>query len=76
MPVIAAIPIETDRNKTVVPVTVGSRRLRLILDTGQASDGILIFNMDRIDPDILGPSVAATIRGAGSGPGSNVLVFE
>jgi hypothetical protein len=76
VPVIAEIPIETERNKTIVPVMVGSRRLRLILDTGYASDGILIFNRDKIDPDALGPSVAATVPGAGSGTGSNALVFE
>ncbi len=75
-PVIAEIPIETNRNKTVVPVTFGGRRLRLILDTGYTSDGILIFNRDKIDTDALGPSVAATIPGAGSGIGSNALVFE
>ncbi len=75
-PLIAEIPIETDHNKTIVPVTLGGRRLRLILDTGHASDGILIFNRDKIDTDALGPSVAATVPGAGSGTGSNALVFE
>ena len=73
---IAEIPIETVRNKTIVPVTVGGRKLRLILDTGYASDGILIFDRNKIDTDALGPSVAATVPGAGSGTGSNALVFE
>ena len=52
---IAEIPIETVRNKTIVPVTVGDRKLRLILDTGYASDGILIFDRRKIDSDTLGP---------------------
>jgi hypothetical protein len=75
-PVIAEIPIETARNKTIVPVTAGGRKLRLILDTGNASDGILIFDRDKVDTEILGPAMIATVSGAGSGTGSNALVFE
>ncbi len=74
--VVAEIPIVVERNKTIAPVAAGGASLRLILDTGHASDGILIFSTERVDTSGFGPPTTATIVGAGSGTGSSGLVFE
>jgi hypothetical protein len=74
--VVAEIPITVERNKTIVPVTAGGASLRLILDSGHSHDGILIFGADKVDTTSFGPSFAATATGAGSGNGSNALVFD
>ncbi|MGZ5441356.1 MAG: aspartyl protease family protein [Thermoanaerobaculia bacterium] len=64
--VVATIPIEIARNKTIVPVNVDGVPLRLILDTGMAGEGILIFHREKIDTSI-GRWSPAEMRGAGPG---------
>ncbi len=74
--VVAEIPITVEHNKTIVRVAAGGSSLRLILDSGMASDGILIFDKDKIDTTAFGPLRGAAVGGAGSGPGSTVLVGD
>jgi hypothetical protein len=76
------------QEKTVVPLTVsGSRSLvsarvgdvvipDLLLDTGFASDGLLIYNPDYRKTLDLEEALEITIRGAGSGEGSKALMLE
>ena len=62
------IPITTTRNKTQLLVRVGSSRdLRIILDSGMAFDGILIYNPDLRDSIKLVNPIEAQVGGAGSG---------
>lgn len=64
--VVATVPIEIERNKTIVPVTADGVPLRLILDTGMAGEGILIFHREKIDTST-GRWSTAEMRGAGPG---------
>jgi hypothetical protein len=73
---IAEVPFTVERNKVIVPVSAGGEVLRLILDTGHASDGILIFGSDRADTAAFGPAASAVIQGAGAGGGSAARLFE
>jgi hypothetical protein len=73
---LAEIPIQLERNKIIVPVCAGGTSLRLILDSGQAFDGILIFDRDKIDTTVFNGLRAGTIGGAGAGSGSPALVAE
>ncbi len=71
---IASIPITVERNKTILPVSVGrSDSLRLILDTGMAYDGILLFNVDKVDTSVFDHLLRMRIGGAGGGSGSEAL---
>ncbi len=74
--IVAEVPIAVERNKTIVPVTAGGARLRLILDSGHPLDGILIFRSGGVDTSGFGPPATATVAGAGPGTGSSGLVFE
>lgn len=72
--IIASIPIIVERNKTIVPVSVGrSDSLRLILDTGMANDGILLFDIDKVDTTVLNRLAWYQIGGAGGGRSSAAL---
>ncbi len=72
--VLAEIPIELDRNKTIVPVMVGSSGpFRLILDTGMAYDGILLFDSARVDVTQFDELMPVQVGGAGSGSASQAL---
>ena len=72
--VLAEVPIELVGNKTVVPVMVGSSGpFRLILDTGMAYDGILLFDSARVDVSQFDEIVGVRVPGAGSGSASHAL---
>ena len=71
--VVAEIPIAVERNKTVVPVTVGGTSLRLILDTGMYNDGCLIFHRDKVDVGAFARLQRVQVAGAGAGDASEAL---
>lgn len=73
---IIEIPFTVERNKVIVPVSAGGKVLRMILDTGHASDGILIFGSDRADATAFGPEASAVVPGAGAAGGSAARLFE
>jgi len=60
------IPFELMRNKIIVPVRVnGSRELKIILDTGMPSQGLLIFDPQLTQELKLAGSARYLIDGAG-----------
>ena len=61
----------------ILPVTVGgSRPLSIILDSGMAFDGVLIYNSALADSIELRSPFQATLGGAGSGPPQTALVAD
>lgn len=72
--VLAEIPIELERNRTIIPVSVGSSSpLRLILDTGMAYDGIALFDTASVDLSQFDSLTRVQIRGAGPGGAAHAL---
>jgi len=72
--ILADIPIELARNKTIIPVTIGaSSPLRLILDSGMHYDGILIFDREKVDLNSFKHLVEVQLRGAGQGGATRAL---
>jgi hypothetical protein len=64
-------------NKVLLPVTIGgSRPLSIILDSGMAFDGVLIYNSALADSIELRNPFQATLGGAGSGPPQTALVAD
>lgn len=64
-------------NKVLLPVTVGgSRPLKIILDSGMAYDGLLIYNSALADTIRLPNPFRASVGGAGSGPPQTALVAD
>ncbi len=71
------IPFELMRNKIIVPVRVnGSRELKIILDTGMPSQGLLIFDPQLTQELKLAGSARYLIDGAGRGTVSYALKSE
>lgn len=71
----SSIPINTQRNRTVLPVNVGdSRTLKILLDTGMSFDGLLIYNKSLIDSIKLNSPMEIRVPGAGSGEPSTALM--
>jgi hypothetical protein len=61
----------------ILPATVGgSRPLQIILDSGMAYDGLLIYNSALVDSIDLPNPVRANVGGAGSGPPATALVAD
>jgi hypothetical protein len=72
--IVAVIPIELERNKTIIPVSVGSSgSLRLILDSGMSYDGLLLFDTAKVDLTQFDQLAEAQIRGAGQGDAARAL---
>jgi len=72
--VLAEIPIELERNRTIIPVSVGSSGpLRLLLDTGMAYDGITLFDTASVDLSQFDHLARVQIRGAGPGGAAQAL---
>jgi len=70
-----AIPIEVQRNKTILPVKVGnSRILKILLDTGMSFDGLLIYNPDLKGKLVLNDAFEVKVPGAGKGKPSTALM--
>lgn len=75
--VVAEFLIELGRDRTVVPVTVGSSGpFGLVLDTGMPYDGILLYDTAGIDLTAFAQLARVQMRGAGDGGVSHGLSDE
>lgn len=71
------LPFRLRANQTLLPIRVnGSRPLNLILDTGMAFDGVLVYDPSLRDSIELVDQVAVQVPGAGSGPPSVALMSD
>lgn len=71
------IPIKMERNKTILPVTIGGiGPLKILFDSGMSFDGLMIYNPDLRDSIILNKSIAVQIPGAGSGAPSTAIMDD
>lgn len=68
-------PIKMERNKTILPVTIGDvGPLNILFDSGLSFDGLMIYNPDLRDSIRLNNSIEVQIPGAGSGAPSIALM--
>jgi len=68
-------PIKMERNKTILPVTIGEvGPLDVLFDSGLSFDGLMIYNPDLRDSIRLNNSIEVQIPGAGSGAPSTALM--
>jgi len=71
----SSIPINTQRNRTVLPVKVGdTRTLRILLDTGMSFNGLIIYNNLLADSITLNNPMEIKLSGAGDGEPSTALM--
>lgn len=71
------IPFELARNKVILPVRVNdSRTLKIILDSGMPSQGVILFRKELGDELNLEGAERLQIRGAGQGKESYALRAE
>jgi hypothetical protein len=71
------IPIKVERNKTILPVTIGDTRpLKVLLDSGMSFDGLIIYNPDLKDSIKLKKEMQVKISGAGGGEPSTALMDD
>jgi hypothetical protein len=76
-PASKTIPFELIRNKIILPLRMNdSRVLKVILDTGMPSQGVLLFDPDLADGVELTDAKRYEIRGAGQGETSYALRVE
>ena len=69
-----AIEINSQRNRTVIPVMVDSLEFQILLDTGMAFDGLLIYNKELASSIQLNNPIKVRIPGAGDGPPSEAVM--
>lgn len=68
-------PIKMERNKTILPVTIGDvGPLDILFDSGLSFDGLMIYKPDLRDSIRLNNSIEVQIPGAGSGAPSTALM--
>jgi len=73
----SVIPLKVERNKSYVTVKVGNVVTPgILLDTGFAFDGLMIYNPDYRDSLDLTAAVEVRIGGAGSGEASKALMID
>jgi hypothetical protein len=71
------IPIKMERNKTILPVTIGDvGPLEILFDSGMSFDGLMIYNPDLRDSINLNKSIAVQLPGAGSGAPSTAIMDD
>jgi hypothetical protein len=72
-----SIAIKVARNKTMVAVKIGNLLIPdIILDTGFAYDGVMIYNPAYIDSLDLSRAIEVQLGGAGSGEDSKALMID
>lgn len=75
--VVAEFPVALSWNKTIVPVTVGtSSPLQVILDSGMAYDGILLFDSSKVNLTQFRRLTSAQVPGAGRGGASAAVTDD
>lgn len=68
------IPFRLERNKIILPVTIGdSRELKVILDTGMSFEGLLVYSTEGI---ALENGIEVLVPGAGADEPSKALMAE
>ncbi len=71
------IPINSERNITLVTVKIGNVEIpKILLDTGLPFDGVMIYNPDYRDSFDLSNAVRVKIGGAGDEEGSYALILD
>lgn len=71
------IPIKMERNKTIIPVTVGNiGPLKIVLDTGMPFEGLVIYNSDLKDSIKFNREMQVRIPGVGDGEPSIALMDD
>lgn len=70
------VPIRMRAHKVELPVELGGRTLHLVLDTGMAYEGLLLYDGAKLDSAGRAHAARARIGGAGDGPGSTALVAD
>jgi hypothetical protein len=74
---IQPIPITVDRGRTILPVKTGtSGTLDVILDSGMAFDGLLIYNRKLAKHLDLENAIEVLVPGAGDGDPAKALMLE
>ena len=68
------IPIQTERNRTVIPVIIDDVELKILLDTGMTFDGLMVYNPELAEAINLKSPIKVRVPGAGSGPPSEALM--
>jgi len=72
-----AIPIKLERNKTIIPVSIGDiGPLKIVLDTGMPFEGLIIYNPDLKDSIKLKKEIQVRIPGVGRGEPSIALMDD
>lgn len=73
----SVIPLEIERNKSLVTVKIGNVVIpKILLDTGFAFDGLMIYNPDYNDSLDLRSAREVRIGGAGSGEASRASMID
>jgi hypothetical protein len=71
------IPIQFERNRTLIPVRIGnSRTLKIILDTGMTFDGLLLYNPALRDSIDIRNAINVRVPGAGNAEPSEALMMD
>ncbi|MDD4645774.1 MAG: hypothetical protein PHY99_07280 [Bacteroidales bacterium] len=71
------IPINTDRDITLVTIKIGETIIpNILLDTGFSWDGIIIYNPSYRDSIDLGGAAQVSLGGAGSGNAQQALMID
>jgi hypothetical protein len=71
------IPVESKNNRTYLTVKIGEHFIPdILLDSGFASDGLMLFNPAYRDSLDVGRVTEVRIGGAGSGEGATALMVE
>ena len=71
------VPIKVERKRVIIPTSVnGSRKLKLILDTGMPFDGVYLFHKEFADEIDMAGAIEVKVPGAGSGEASTALMIE
>jgi len=72
--VIENIPIISERNRTVIPLSIDGVELKILLDTGMTFNGLMVYNPELSDSITLKSPMKVRVPGAGSGPPSEALM--
>lgn len=70
------IHFKLDRDRLILPVTIGDKRLRIILDSGMPWEGFYLFHKDVETELNLRNPATVNVGGAGSGEASTASMFD
>jgi len=71
------IPFKLERNRVILPVRVNdSPELKIVLDTGMAFEGLLLYDKQLTDQIALENAIEVKVPGAGSGAPSTAIMAD